>query len=164
MPSDQPAEVLRSVLHDFDNHISSLRGEQEANSRNMQTDQKRVAQLSTEKENHCPLCLQPLNDEYKSAMLRRIQDENVERQTTIKQLQTEIEKLQRTKMAANEAFTNLQMLTSRLEDLKLTVKSEEKNLADLLSEQEPKARSRLRPSEPAGGCEVRNRQIRPLRR
>jgi exonuclease SbcC len=138
MPSDQPAEVMRSVLHDFDNNISGLRGEQEANSRNLLTDQKRVAQLSTEKENHCPLCLQPMNDEYKSAMLIRIQDENIERQRTIKLLQTEIEKLQRTKMTANEALTELQMLTSRLEDLKLTVKGEEENLADLLSEQSQK--------------------------
>jgi DNA repair protein SbcC/Rad50 len=138
MPSDQPIEVLRSVLHDFDNNISSLKGEQEATSRSMQTDQKRVVQLSTEKENHCPVCLQPLNDEYKSGMLQRIQAENVERQATIKQLQIEIDKLQRTKIVANEAFTNLQTLTSRLEDLKLTLGSEEKNLADLLAEQSQK--------------------------
>jgi DNA repair protein SbcC/Rad50 len=138
MPSDQPVEVLRSVLHDFENHISSLRGEQEATSRSMQTDQKRVVQLSTEKENHCPLCLQQLNDEYKSGMLQRIQTENVERQATIKQLQSEIDKLQRTKIVANDAFTNLQTLTSRLEDLKLTLCSEEKNLADLLAEQSQK--------------------------
>jgi len=104
----------------------------------MQIDQKRVTQLSTEKENHCPLCLQSLNDEYKSAMLQRIQTENAERQTTIKRLQGEIDKLQRTKLAANETFTNMQTLTSRLEDLKLTMSSEEKNLVDLLTEQNQK--------------------------
>jgi len=135
VPSDQPMEVLMSILHDFDNHISNLRGEQEANSRSMQTDQKRVAQLSTEKENLCPVCLQPLKDEYKFAMLLRIKEENADRQGAIKHLQSEIEKLQRTKLTANEAFTNLQTLISRLEDLKLTIKGEEKNLSDLLSEQ-----------------------------
>ncbi|MCW4009233.1 MAG: SMC family ATPase [Candidatus Bathyarchaeota archaeon] len=135
MPSDQPAEVLRSVLQDFDNHISSLKGEREATFRSLQTDLKRVAQLNTEKENHCPVCLQPLNGEYKSAMLQRIHAENGERQTLMKQLQEEIDKLQRTKLAANEAFTSLQTLASRLEDLKLTVGGEEKNLAELLTEQ-----------------------------
>jgi len=135
MPSDQPAEVVRQVLHDFDNHIAALRGEAEAQSRNMQADQKRVAQLNTEKENHCPLCLQPMNDEYKSAMLGRIQAENTERQASIRQLQVEVEKLQRTKLAANEAFTNLQTAASRLEDLKLTVAREEKAFADLVAEQ-----------------------------
>jgi DNA repair protein SbcC/Rad50 len=135
MPADQSAEVLRQVLHDFDNHIATMRGEAEATSRNMQTDQKRVAQLNTEKENHCPLCLQPMNDKYKTGMLQRIAAENVERQTTIRQLQIEVEKLQRTKMVTNEAFASLQTATSRLEDLKLTINSEEKNLADLLTTQ-----------------------------
>jgi DNA repair protein SbcC/Rad50 len=139
MPTDQPAEVLRQVLHDFDNHIASLRGEAEAHSRNMQSNQKRVTQLSSEKENHCPLCLQPMNEEYKTAMLQRIQAENTECQAAIRQLQGEVEKLQRTKVAANEAFTNLQTATSRLEDLKLTLGAEEKSLADLLSTQSQSA-------------------------
>ena len=138
MPIDQPVEVLRSVLHDFDNCISSLKGEQEATSRNMQTDQKRATQLSSEEANECPLCQQALSAENKAAMLQQIQAENVERQITIRQLQGEIDKLQRTKVAANEAFTSLQTLTSRLEDLKLTLSGEEKNFADLLAEQNQK--------------------------
>jgi exonuclease SbcC len=136
MPCDQPAEILRSVLHDFDNHISNLKGEKEATFRSMQTDLKRIQQLSTEKENHCPVCLQPLNGEYKASMMQRIQAENVERQTLIRQLQEEIDKLQQTKLAANEAFGNIQTLTSRLEELKQNITGEEKNLADLLAEQE----------------------------
>ena len=134
VPANQPIEALRSYLLAFDDRISSLKAEQEATSRNMQADQKRVAQLSTETENRCPLCLQPLNDAYKNAMLQRIQTENVERQKTIKQLQGEIEELQRTKNMANEAFSNLQTLTSRAEDLKTRITEEEKNLTDLSTE------------------------------
>ncbi len=138
MPCDQPAEVLRSVLHDFDNHISNLKGEKEATFRSMQTDQKRVLQLSTEKENQCPVCLQPLNGEYKASMMQRIQAENGERQTLIRQLQEEIDKLQQTKLAANEAFGNMQTLASRLEEVKPNIVGEEKNIADLLAEQDQK--------------------------
>jgi exonuclease SbcC len=138
LPCDQTFEVLSSVLHDFENHIASLRGEQEATSRNMQVDQKRAAQLSTEKENQCPLCQQSLNGEYKTSMLQRIRTENIERQTMIRQLQVEIEKLGRTRLTANDAFTSLQTLTSRLEDLKLNLAAEEKNHADLLAEQSQK--------------------------
>ena len=132
--TNQPPEMIKAVLHDFDNHISSLKGEQEATSRSMQTDQKRVAQLSNEKENLCPLCLQPLKDEYKSSMLQRIHDENIERQKTISQLQNEIQQLQKTKTLANEAFSNLQTFISRLEDLKLHIADEEKNSSDLTME------------------------------
>jgi exonuclease SbcC len=131
VPANQPVDSLRSCLLALDDRISSLKAEQEATSRSMQQDQKRVAQLSTETENRCPLCLQPLNDEYKTGMLRRIQAENVERQKTVGQLQGEIMELQRTRNMASEAFSNLQGLTSRTEDLQTRINDEEKSLTDL---------------------------------
>lgn len=136
--ANQPAETLRSVLRDFENHIACLRGELEATSRSMQTDQKRVVQLSTEKENQCPVCLQPMNEEYKQGMIQRIATENQERQKTTRQLQVEIEKLSHTRLTANEAFSSLQTLNSRLEDLNLTLSGEEQNLSELQKEQQEK--------------------------
>ena len=127
-------DEVRHFLSAFDDRISSLRAEQEATSRSLQTDQKRVMQLSTETENQCPLCLQSLNDEYKTAMLQRIKQENQERQGIISQLQKQILELQKTKRDANEAFSNLQTLTSRAEELKARLGEEEKNLIDLSSE------------------------------
>jgi DNA repair exonuclease SbcCD ATPase subunit len=132
IPPNQPVELLRSSLHEFDDRISSLKAEQEATSRSMQTDQKRMAQLSTEAENHCPLCLQPLKSEYKTAMLQRIQLENAERQKIIAQLQIEIAGLQQTKRLANEAFSNLQTLASRTEDLKTRLNEQETSMANTL--------------------------------
>jgi exonuclease SbcC len=136
--ANQPAEALRSRLAAFDDQLSSLKAEQEATARNTQADQKRTASLSME--SRCPLCLQPLNDEYKNGLLQRIQEENVERQKTIKQLQSEIEELQRTKTVANEAFSNLQTLTLRAEDLKTRIGEEDRNLSDLSTEFEEKRR------------------------
>lgn len=138
--ANQPVESLRSVLHEFDDRISTLKAEQEATSRSLQTDQKRVEQLSTEKENRCPLCLQPLKSEYKTAMLQRVQQENIERQKTIVQLQREIAGLQQTKNLANEAVSNLQTLASRLEDLKTRLNEEETNLADMMATAREKQR------------------------
>jgi exonuclease SbcC len=136
VPANQPVEALRGQLAAFDDKLSSLKAEQEATMRNLQTDEKRTASLSTE--SRCPLCLQSLNDEYKNSLMQRIQQENVERQSTIKQLQVEIEKLQRTKVVANEAFSNLQTFTARAEDLKPRLSEEEKNLGDLATEVEAK--------------------------
>lgn len=132
--SNQSAEALRAVLHEIDDRISSLKAEQEATSRSLLTDQKRVAQLSTEAENQCPLCLQPMKSEYKTAMLQRIQQENAERQKEIAQLQKEIAGLQQTKSMASEAFSNLQTLASRTEDLKTRLNEEEASLAEALRE------------------------------
>jgi exonuclease SbcC len=135
-PANQPVEALRGQLAAFDDKLSSLKAEQEATMRNLQTDQKRTASLSME--SRCPLCLQSLNDEYKNGLMQRIQRENTERQNTIKQLQIEIEKMQRTKTVANEAFSNLQTLTTRAEDLKTRLGEEEKNFGDLTAEVEAK--------------------------
>ena len=135
---NQPVEALRAQLAAFDDRLSSLRAEQEATMRNLRTDRKRTESLSME--SLCPLCLQSLNDEYKTGLMERIQKENMERQNTIKQLQGEIEKMQRTKLVANEAFSNLQTLTSRAEDLRTRIGEEEKKLGDLTVEVEGKRR------------------------
>jgi exonuclease SbcC len=150
---DLSAEALRAALHEFDDHIGSLRAEQEATSRAMQQDQKRLAQLSTDTDNQCPLCLQPLQSDYKTAMLQRIQQENVERQLRIGELQREIAGLQQTKTMANEAFDNLKNLTSKAEDLKNRLTEEEASLADMLREVEAKE---------SLGSDLR-RQLEPLR-
>ena len=75
-----------------------------------------------------------MNEEYKSAMLQRIHKENIERQEAIRQLQNQIEQLQKTRLLANEAFSNLQTYVSRIEDLTLQIADEEKNFSDLTAE------------------------------
>ncbi len=138
IPADQPIENLRRYLLSFDDQIASLKAEQEAALRNMQTDQKRISSLSTE--NRCPLCLQPLSNDYKNGLMQRIQKENAERQKTISQLQSEIEELKQIKEKASNAISNLQTLTPRIEDLKSRITEEEKALAELSKEFEGKQR------------------------
>ncbi|HEX9862669.1 MAG TPA: SMC family ATPase, partial [Candidatus Bathyarchaeia archaeon] len=138
IPANLPVDALRQRVAALDDRISSLKAEQEATSRNVQADQKRSASLSLE--SRCPLCLQPLNGEYKDGLMQRIQDENVERQKAIVQLQGELEGLQRTKAAAAEAVSNLQTLTARAEDLKMRISEEEKNLGELMAELEENQR------------------------
>ncbi len=133
---DQPIETLRQSLTMFHDQISSLKGEQEAASKNMQTDKKRISSLSAE--NRCPLCLQTLTEEYKNALMQRIQEENNERQKTVTQLQQQIEELQQIKAKADVAFSNLQMLTSRTEELKTRINEESRALTELLKDFEKK--------------------------
>jgi len=136
VPADQPLENLRHHLSAFDEQIASLKAEQEAILRNLQADQRRLASLTAE--NRCPLCLQPLNADYKSSLVERIQRENVERQKTISQLQKDIEELRQIKEKANSAISNLQALLPRIDDLKTRLNEESKALAELLKEFEEK--------------------------
>ncbi|MBX5321795.1 MAG: SMC family ATPase [Candidatus Bathyarchaeota archaeon] len=136
VPEDQPIEALRQYLLTFDDQIASLKAEQATALQNMQTDQRRLSSLSTE--SRCPLCLQPLNDEYKSSLMERIQRENSERQKTISQLQKDIEELQQIKEKASAAISNLQILNPRTEDVKIRINEESKALAELSKEFEEK--------------------------
>ncbi|MCL2172209.1 MAG: SMC family ATPase [Candidatus Bathyarchaeota archaeon] len=134
LPPNQSYDHLNFFLATFDDKISSLRGEQEAASKGVLTDQKRVTQLS--KEDKCPLCVQALSGQYKTDLLVRIEQENVERQRIINHLRLEIADLQKAKTNASEASTGLQTCLTRETDLKSRVNEEEINLAKLIVELE----------------------------
>jgi exonuclease SbcC len=136
LPINQPMEQLGSCLAGFDDKISSLKAEQEATTRSMQTDQKRILQLA--EESKCPLCIQPLTGDYKTDMLQRIKQENIEREKTINQLKIEVANLQKTKAVASEAYSNLQTCVTRSADLKARIVEEENNLTNLSGEFEEK--------------------------
>jgi exonuclease SbcC len=140
-PKDGKLENLNQLLNDFDEKISNLKAEKEAISRNMLNDKKRLEQLSTENDNQCPLCLQPLNDEYKTAMIQRIKSEDTQSKKTIFELQCRIEKLQNTKKTANEACTNLQAISSKTEDVKNRLTEEQNAFDDLQAELQEKQKS-----------------------
>jgi exonuclease SbcC len=136
LPINQPMEQMGACLIGFDDKISSLKAEQEATSRSMQTDLKRAGSLA--EENKCPLCVQPLTGEYKTGLLLRIQQENVGREKTINQLRIEVANLQETKAVASEAFSSLQTCVTRSADLKARIVEEENNLTILSKESEEK--------------------------
>jgi len=138
VPSDQPIEALGRHIATIDDKISSLKGEQEANLRNIRLDEGRVNSISLE--NRCPVCLQPLTEEYKSELAGRIQGENDDRKKTLDQLRTKIEEFQQLKTTANKAFSNLQMLMPRTEELKSRIKEEIDTLTELSTELDDKQR------------------------
>jgi exonuclease SbcC len=135
---DQPLETLRQYLDTFANQIANLKGEQEATSRTLRENQKRNSQLSTE--SRCPLCLQQLSDDYKTALMQRILDENSAGQKEITRLQREIEELQQLKNKANAAFSNFQTAIPRVNDLKTRINEESQTLADLSAEFDEKGK------------------------
>ncbi len=136
MGTEQSVDDMRLYLTALDDHITSLKAEQESDLRNIQTDQRRITQLSAE--NRCPLCLQSLNDEYKNGLMQRIQTENVERQKKVTELRNQVEDLVQIKNTASAAVSDLQRLSLQLEHASSRVADEEKALADCVNELEEK--------------------------
>lgn len=132
LPPNQSVEELKLSLAGFDDKISSLKAEQEATFRSMQQDQKRAASLA--EENKCPLCIQPLTGDYKTDLLKRITQENIEREKAITNLKLEIATLQKSKRLASEAYSDLQTCVTRSNDLKARISEEENNFNNLQAE------------------------------
>ena len=135
---DQPIEALRQLILTFDDQIASLKGEEESALRTMQTNRKRLSSLSAE--SRCPLCLQSLTAQYKNNLMQIIQEENNGHQKTVGQLRHDIEELRQIKNKTNTAFSNLQMLAPRIEELKTRINDESQTLAELSYEFEGKQR------------------------
>ena len=136
LPTNQPAQSLHICMATFDDKITNLRADQEATSRDLQTDKRRAVSLA--QENKCPLCIQPLDGEYKTNLLTRIEKDNIDREKTLIQLRIQIDSLQKTKAGASEAYTALQTCLTRAEDLKNRLNEEENNLKSLICEFEEK--------------------------
>ncbi|MBC7129671.1 SMC family ATPase, partial [Candidatus Bathyarchaeota archaeon] len=132
IPENLPIAKLQQHLLSFDEQIASLKAEQEALIQTINANEKRVSSLSTESK--CPLCLQPLNSEYKSSLTRRLVEENEEKRSTISQLQMEIAELQQIKEKAASAISNIQVLASRIDDLQRLIDEERKALENLMKE------------------------------
>ena len=136
LPDNLPIEQVGSCLAGFDDKISTLKAEQEATLRSMQTDKKRAVDLS--QESKCPLCIQPLTGEYKTDLMQRIYQENIERERIINHLRIQVSDMQKNKAVASEAYTSLQTCVTRKADLKARISEEETNLKKLSSEFEEK--------------------------
>jgi exonuclease SbcC len=136
LPANQPVQSLHTCMATFDDKISSLRADQEATSRDLQTDKRRSISLA--QENKCPLCIQPLDGDYKTNLLSRIEKDNVSREKTLIDLRVQIESMQKTKASASDAYANLQTCLTRAEELKNRLSEEENNLKALLCEFEEK--------------------------
>jgi DNA repair protein SbcC/Rad50 len=132
LPTNQPLTQLNAFLAGFDDKISTLKGERDAAAKNIEVDKNRVMKLS--QESKCPLCIQPLDGQYKTGLLERIAHDNVDREKLISQLRFDIENLQKTKAVASEAYSSLQSCLTRVEELKNRLLEEEANFSVLSGE------------------------------
>ncbi len=133
LPTNQQLDQLNTCLAGFDEKITAMRAEQEATSRSLQQDQKRLVQLGAGG-GDCPLCSQPLSGDYRTDLLHNIENENTEREKTINRIRLEVLTLQKSKATASEAFTSLQQCLTRSNDLKSRIAEEQNNLKKLTSD------------------------------
>jgi exonuclease SbcC len=134
LEADKKMEDLRAYLVDVEEQLRAIGGEQEATKREMKASQNRISSLITESK--CPTCLQDLTGDYKKSLLESLQKERAERQKKLAELQKNQTKLKGIHSTVNLAFSNLQQLLPRIEDIKLQITEKKETLSKLAAEVE----------------------------
>lgn len=125
-------EEMRRQLASFDEQMTNIRAEQEAARKETQASKQRVSNLATESK--CPLCLQPLPEDYKAHMLKHIEEENLEREKRLAELEKNFQELEKLRNVVSKAVLDFQSYIPRIQDLKTRV-AEEKELKEKLEKE-----------------------------
>ncbi len=129
---DLTIEELKHQLASLDSQMTSIRADQEAARKEGQVAKERISKLSAESK--CPLCMQALPEDYKTHMLKHIEEEKMERERRLAELQKNAQELERLKNIANNAFLELQSHMPRVQDAKTRV-IEEKEVKNKLEKE-----------------------------
>jgi exonuclease SbcC len=127
---EQKTDELRKYLLTLEEQIRSVGGEQEAVKKEMSNNQRRISSLTAE--SRCPICLQSLNEGYKTSLTERLTQENSEREKRITELQTNLDELENLRNVVSQVALSLQTLTPKIGDLRNRI-AEEQQSSDQLS-------------------------------
>ena len=134
--ADKTLEDLRAYLFAVEDQLRTIVGEQEATKREIGAALNRISNLVTE--NKCPTCLQDLTGDYKKSLMKNLQEEKTEREKRLAELQNNHGKLKSLHSTVNLAFSNLQQLIPRIEDIKRQITEKQESMAKLSAEAEEK--------------------------
>ena len=114
--SDSTLEQLKSQVVSFDDQMTSIKAELEAGRKDSKISQEQASSLASRSQ--CPLCLQPIDEDYKKHMLRHFEEETVEREKRVLELQKNLHELQRLRNVASQVLSEFQSSIPIIEDLK----------------------------------------------
>lgn len=132
----QTTDELRKYVLTLEEQIRSIGGELEATKKEMSNNQRRITSLRAESK--CPLCLQPLTQNYKTSLMERLTQENFERELRIDELQNNLNELENLRNIVSQAVLNLQTIAPKIADLQSRIAEEQQALDKLSVEFEEK--------------------------
>jgi len=134
---DLTIEELEHQQTSFDNQMTSIKAEQEAARKEIEVSKRRVSTLAVESK--CPLCLQPLQEDYMAHMLKHIEEENGERKRRLGELKKNLHELEEFRGVINKSVLHFQSCNPRIQDMKTRIVEEnevKENLEKELEEQQ----------------------------
>ncbi|UCH31992.1 MAG: SMC family ATPase [Candidatus Bathyarchaeota archaeon] len=129
---DSSIEELKHHLASFDEQLTSLKAEQETARKETSASKQRASTLAAESK--CPLCLQPLPEDYKMLMLQNIETENQERDGRLAELRGNMTEVETLRNIVNNAIYDLKSQSERILDLKARIIEEHESGSKLENE------------------------------
>ena len=129
---DLTIEEMKQQLISFDEQMTGIRAEQEAARKESLTSKQRASNLAAESK--CPLCLQPLSEDYKGHILKHMEEENVERERRLTELQRNLHELEKLRNTVNRTVSDFQSHTPRIENMRMRVIEEKESKEKLETE------------------------------
>ncbi|UCG36066.1 MAG: SMC family ATPase [Candidatus Bathyarchaeota archaeon] len=106
LPPKLTIEDLSRQLSSFDKQMTSIRAELEAARKEAQVSKERA--LSLAEESKCPLCMQPLSENYRTHVLENIEEENLERDRRQAELQKNCQEVEKLREIVNRSVMDFQ--------------------------------------------------------
>jgi exonuclease SbcC len=144
---EQTIDELQKYLTTLEDQVKNIWGEQEATKKEMQNAQKKISNLTTE--NKCPLCSQPLTEDYKKELIKQLGEKSIEHEKRLAELQKDLDALEKLRGIIALAISNLLSITPIIDNLKNQLIKEKEPLERLSKEitekqeQEKQARRQL---------------------
>jgi DNA repair exonuclease SbcCD ATPase subunit len=151
LPADVFSNYIQSYIDSIIEQTSSVQGEKEHIREEIKRTKQRLSSLI--RENKCPLCFQDLLPDYKNELLKRLNQDlsNYERQ--LKELDENTRELEQLKSTALTAFSSLQSIQSKREEIVRQLEAEKNLLNNTSRELEDEERN----------LEIFSRQLADLR-
>jgi exonuclease SbcC len=134
--ADTTFEDARTYIFALEDQLRNIGGEQEATKRELGTSLKRFSNLINE--NKCPTCFQDITGDYKKNLAENLQKERTEREKRLKELQQSYDQIKDIHYRVKLAFSNLQQLIPRIEDLKKQVSEKQESIVKISVERREK--------------------------
>jgi exonuclease SbcC len=116
LASNMTVEELKHQLASFDEQMTNIRAEQEHAKKEIQTANQRISKLA--EESKCPLCLQPLTEDYKAHMMKHIEEENTEKDRRLVELQKNLLELEKLRNVVSKAVLDGQSYLPKIQVMK----------------------------------------------
>ncbi|MEM3088388.1 MAG: hypothetical protein QXP20_04670, partial [Candidatus Bathyarchaeia archaeon] len=137
---DMSVSELEKVREELERQFFSIQASLEGRAKEIQDTAEKLRVI--ERESECPLCLQPITEEYKEKLVAILQNELKQGEESVERLRVDLATLNKRRVLITQTVPNLFELAIKIKERQRAIEDESKILNDLYDELERKQRAK----------------------